>query len=98
MLSPRENWISPGTYAVFFFGEDGKTAYAEVLRPTPGEPGYFQCKVHVEGEPTDVFDVHVTKFVYKLSRPQFTTAWYSGFPDHPRRLQAIVNLVKGGDA
>jgi len=97
MLSPRENWIVPGTYAVFFF-DDGKTGYAEVLRPSPGERHYLQCRVHTEGEPTDVFDVHVSKFVYKLSRAQFTTAWYSGFPDHPRRFQAIVNLVKGGDA
>lgn len=90
LVSPREYWM--------FFFDDAKAAYAEVLRATPDDPEYLECKVHTEGEPTDIFEVHHSKFVYPLSKAQFVTAWYAGFPDHPRRWQAIVNLVKGGTA
>lgn len=93
----EQGWVRSGAFGVFFF-EDKKTAYAEVLQRAPDEPDYFDCRVHVENEPADTFRVHKSKFVYKLSRTQFVVAWYSGFPDHPRRFQAIVNLVKGGDA
>ena len=96
-MNSLSEWVRPGTYGVFFF-EDGKTAYAKVLSALEDEPEYVKCVVYTEDEPTDLFDVHVTKFVYKLSRNQFIVAWYSGFPNHIRRLQTIINLVKGGDA
>lgn len=91
------SWVKAGAFGVFFF-DDGKTAYAEIVKTSTLDTEYVECKVHMEGEPSGVFDVHKGRFVYALSRAQYTVAWYYGFPDHVRRLQAIVNYVKGGDA
>lgn len=99
MFSLSEPWIASGDYFVCFFDDYGEEpAYVEVLEPVPEEPDFLQCKVHIENKPAEMYEVHFSRFVYKLSKNQFTTAWYSGFPKHPRRLQALVNLVKGGNA
>lgn len=91
-----QRWLRPGGFAMFFDDIVHTAYYARIDGVCVDDADYLECRCYSEGdEEPEVVEVHVSRFVYKLSRAQFIAAWVNGFPSHPARTRGIVNFTKG---
>lgn len=91
--------LRPGRFALFYDDEGETPFYAHVVDRDP-DPEYVVCDVYSETRPLSPsrHAVHRSRFVFDMSRAQFVAALASGCPSHPRRVQRLVNLTRGGTA
>lgn len=92
--------LAAGSYGIYY-GDDGDAVYyARVTGVADDDPTYLACRVYsIETPDGEDIEVHRGRMAYPLSQHQFAVAMYRGWPDHPRRVQAILgNSGKVGDA
>lgn len=92
--------LAAGAYALYYGDEGEEVYYARITGVADDDPTYLVCRVYSIDTPDgEVVEVHRGRMAYPLTQNQFAVAMYRAWPDHPRRVQAILgNTGKVGNA
>ncbi len=92
--------LAAGAYGIYYGDDNDAVYYARITGVADDDSTYLTCTVYSIDVPNgESVEVHRGRFAYPLSQNQFAVAMYRNWPDHPRRVQALLgNTGKVGHA